>query len=128
MLSHTAIQHGLSDPGRDAMSINDANLCRMAIDSEIKRDAFDLFVKSCRYNYSYNFTWLGRPIIQYPQDIVAVQEVIWHVKPDLVIETGIAHGGSLIFSASILEMIGEDGHVLGIDIDIRHHNRMEIEK
>lgn len=78
--------------------------------------------------YSYNFTWLGRPIIQYPQDIIAIQEIIWIVKPDLIIETGIAHGGSLIFSASILELIGAEGRVLGIDIDIREHNRVEIEK
>ena len=55
--------------------------------------------------YSYNFTWLGRPIIQYPQDIVAFQEVVWNVKPDLIIETGIAHGGSLILSASLLAML-----------------------
>ena len=78
--------------------------------------------------YSYNFTWLGRPIIQYPQDMIAVQEIIWQVKPDLIIETGIAHGGSLIFYASMLELLGGDGKVLGIDIDIREHNRVEIEK
>lgn len=78
--------------------------------------------------YSYNFTWLGRPIIQYPQDIIAMQEIIWRVKPDLIIETGIAHGGSLIFYASMLELLGGDGHVVGIDIDIRKHNRVEIEK
>jgi cephalosporin hydroxylase len=78
--------------------------------------------------YSYNFTWLGRPIIQFPQDIMAMQELIWKVKPDLIIETGIAHGGSLIFYASMLELLGGDGRVLGIDIDIREHNRLEIEK
>jgi cephalosporin hydroxylase len=91
--------------------------------------------------YSYNFDWLGRPIIQYPQDMVAVQEIIWQVKPDLIIETGIAHGGSLIFSASMLAVIeycdaverGEmlnpanpKRRVLGIDIDIRAHNRKAI--
>jgi cephalosporin hydroxylase len=82
--------------------------------------------------YSYNFSWLGRPIIQYPQDIVAMQEIIWETKPDLIIETGIAHGGSLIFSASILELVatctGSEGEVLGIDIDIRPHNRKAIEE
>ncbi len=92
--------------------------------------------------YSYHFEWLGRPIIQYPQDIVAMQELIWQVKPDLIIETGIAHGGSLIFSASILAMLDyceavESGktldpkathrRVLGLDIDIRAHNRAAIE-
>ena len=78
--------------------------------------------------YSYNFSWLGRPIIQYPQDMIAMQEIIWQVKPDLIIETGIAHGGSLIFYASMLELLGGAGQVLGIDIDIREHNRVEIEK
>lgn len=100
----------------------------MAADKELTVLANDLFAKSCEYDYSYNFTWLGRPIIQFPQDIIALQEIIWRVKPDLIIETGIAHGGSLIFSASMLELLGGDGEVLGIDIDIREHNRMEIEK
>lgn len=77
--------------------------------------------------YSYNFSWMGRPIIQYPQDMLAMQELIWSLQPDLIIETGIAHGGSLIYYASLLELIGK-GEVLGIDIDIRKHNREEIEK
>jgi cephalosporin hydroxylase len=82
--------------------------------------------------YSYNFSWLGRPIIQYPQDMIAMQEIIWAVQPDLVIETGIAHGGSLIFSASMLELNAACGgprtaEVLGVDIDIRAHNRVAIE-
>lgn len=76
--------------------------------------------------YPYNFEWLGRPIIQYPNDMFAMQEIIWEIKPDLIIETGIAHGGGLIFYASMLELIGE-GKVLGVDIDIRKHNRKEIE-
>lgn len=80
-----------------------------------------------RLKYSYNFTWLGRPIIQFPQDIVAMQEIIWRVRPDLIIETGVARGGSLILYASLLELIGGAGQVLGIDIDIREHNRLEIE-
>jgi cephalosporin hydroxylase len=83
--------------------------------------------ETIRAGYSYNFTWMGRPIIQYPQDMIAMQEIIWDVKPDLIIETGIAHGGSIIYYASILELIGK-GEVLGIDIDIRAHNRAEIEK
>ncbi|SVD50765.1 uncharacterized protein METZ01_LOCUS403619, partial [marine metagenome] len=79
------------------------------------------------HNYTYNFTWLGRPVIQFPQDLAALQEIIWDTRPNLIIETGIAHGGSLIFHASILQLLGNDGHVLGIDIDIREHNRAEIE-
>jgi cephalosporin hydroxylase len=70
---------------------------------------------------------MGRPIIQYPQDMVAMQEIIWRVRPDLIIETGVAHGGSLIFYASMLELIGH-GAVIGIDIDIRAHNRTAIEQ
>ena len=78
--------------------------------------------------YSYNFSWLGRPIIQYPQDMIAMQEIIWNVKPDLIIETGVAHGGSIIFYASMLELLGGTGQVIGIDIDIRKHNREAIEQ
>jgi len=92
--------------------------------------------------YCYNFSWQGRPIIQYPQDIIAMQELIWSIKPDLIIETGIAHGGSLIFSASMLAQLDmcdaieagqtfdpriSDRKVLGIDIDIRQHNKEAIE-
>ena len=82
--------------------------------------------------YSYNFSWLGRPIIQYPQDMIAMQELIWSIQPDLIIETGIAHGGSLIFYASLLELNAAcggppDAEVLGVDIDIRAHNRAAIE-
>jgi cephalosporin hydroxylase len=80
-----------------------------------------------RHRYAYNFRWMGRPIIQFPQDMIVMQEIIWDVKPDLVIETGIAHGGSLVYYASLLEMVGGDGYVLGIDIDIRAHNRVAIE-
>ncbi len=80
-----------------------------------------------RHKYAYNFTWMGRPIIQFPQDMIALQEIIWQIKPDLIIETGIAHGGSIIYYASLLEMIGGEGKVVGIDIDIRSHNRAEIE-
>ncbi len=84
-------------------------------------------IESNKAQYSYNFSWMGRPIIQYPQDMIIMQELIWEIKPDLIIETGIAHGGSLIYYASILELIGK-GEVLGIDIDIREHNKQEIEK
>ncbi len=82
--------------------------------------------------YSYNFSWLGRPIIQYPQDILVMQELIWSIQPDLIVETGIAHGGSLVFSASMLELNAACGgpagaEVVGVDIDIRNHNRLAIE-
>lgn len=79
-----------------------------------------------QYNYCHNFTWMGLPVIQAPQDLVALQEIIWTVKPELIIETGIALGGSLVYYASLLEMMGIDGQVLGIDIDIRKHNYARI--
>lgn len=100
-------------------------------DDALKESARSFMEASLQPKYSYNFSWLGRPIIQYPQDMIAMQEIIWQVKPDLIIETGIAHGGSLIFSASMLELVaicgGGDGKVLGIDIEIRPHNRQAIE-
>lgn len=76
--------------------------------------------------YMNNFSWLGRPMIQLPMDAMAMQELIWTVKPDLVIETGVAHGGSVVLSASMLELLGQ-GEVLGVDIEIRAHNRQAIE-
>lgn len=97
------------------------------------REAARAFMReSTQPKYSYNFSWLGRPIIQYPQDIVAMQELIWAVQPDLIVETGIAHGGSLILWASLLELNAacggpRDAHVIGVDIDIRAHNRAAIE-
>jgi len=94
--------------------------------------AQSLMKASIPSGYSYNFSWLGRPIIQYPQDVVAMQEIMWTVQPDLVIETGIAHGGSLIFSASMLELNAAcggppDAKVVGVDINIVPHNRAAIE-
>lgn len=77
------------------------------------------------HKYAYNFSWMGRPIIQFPQDMMAMQEIVWAVRPDLIIETGIAHGGSILFYASLLELMGH-GEVVGIDIDIRAHNRQAI--
>jgi cephalosporin hydroxylase len=99
----------------------------MGTDDDIASLANELLIKACRYRYSYNFTWLGRPIIQFPADMIATQEIIFKVKPQIIIETGIAHGGSLIFSASILQLLGGTRRVLGIDIDIRSHNRVAIE-
>ncbi len=101
------------------------NISAQGKDITLKESAAAFMTASIRSKYSYNFSWLGRPIIQYPQDIIAIQEIIYQVQPDLIIETGIAHGGSLIFHASICELIGK-GEVLGIDIDIREHNRSKI--
>jgi cephalosporin hydroxylase len=76
--------------------------------------------------YSYGFSWLGRPIIQLPEDLIRIQEVIWRTRPDVVVETGVAHGGSLVFYASLFEVMGH-GRVVGVDIEIRPHNRAAIE-
>lgn len=102
------------------------NIAVLGRSKKAKKTALDFIRATYKNHYSYHFEWLGRPIIQYPQDMVAMQEIIWEVKPDLIIETGIAHGGSLIFYASLLEMLGR-GRVLGVDIDIRKHNRELIE-
>lgn len=114
----------------------------MRADAALQQASLDFLRSSAKAKYSYNFHWMDRPIIQYPQDIVAMQELIYEVKPDLIVETGIAHGGSLVFSASVLAMLDmveaiEAGEsfdpmvskrkVLGIDIDIRDHNRAAID-
>jgi cephalosporin hydroxylase len=105
---------------------NKNNIKQMNKDLPLKKLTRKWFDSSFTYEYSYHFTWLGLPIIQYPQDMIAIQEIIWKTKPDLIIESGIARGGSLIFSSSILEMLGH-GKVLGIDIDIRKHNKIAIQ-
>ncbi len=106
---------------------NKKKITQMFKDKKLKGISEEWFLESYQYEYSYHFSWLGRPIIQYPQDMICIQEIIWKYKPDIIIETGIAHGGSLIFSASMLELIGK-GKVIGIDIDIREHNKKEIKK
>lgn len=120
----------------------DERIAVSARNTELKTAAAAFMKATIDGRYSYNFSWLGRPIIQYPQDMVGMQELIWSIKPDLIIETGIAHGGSLILSASMLALLDmseaiEAGasldprasrrKVLGIDIDIRAHNRAAIE-
>lgn len=87
----------------------------------------ELWLKmSWNQKYSYTFTWMGRPIIQHPEDLVRLQEVIYQLKPDVIIETGVAHGGSLIFYASLFKAMGK-GRVIGVDVEIREHNRKAIE-
>lgn len=105
----------------------ESNIRKLRDDHDVRALSRIWLREITRHKYAYNFSWMGRPIIQFPQDMLAMQEIMWDVKPDLVIETGIAHGGSLIYYASLLEMTGGDGYVLGIDIDIRSHNRRAIE-
>ena len=117
-------------------------IARMASDDDLHSRTLDWISAANAHKYSYHFFWQGRPIIQYPQDIMAMQELIWQVKPDLIIETGIAHGGSLVFMASqlaqldlcdaieageVLDPAAPKRRILGIDIDIRAHNRAAIE-
>lgn len=98
----------------------------LGLDKKIFQQSKDLIYNLDQYDYSYLWTWMGIPIIQLPADIIATQEVIWKTKPDIIIETGVARGGSVLFMASILEMMG-NGQVIGVDIDIRKHNRESIE-
>lgn len=95
-------------------------------DREAFRHAVDTIVALDKYDYTYLWSWMGVPIIQMPADIMATQEVIWNTKPDIIIETGVARGGSMVFMASLLKVIGK-GRVIGVDIDIRAHNRESIE-
>jgi cephalosporin hydroxylase len=93
---------------------------------ELQRLSREWFLEASRHEYSYHFTWLGVPIIQFPQDVVAMQEIIWRVRPEVIIETGVARGGSLVFYASMLELLGR-GEVVGVDVDLRPHNREIVE-
>jgi cephalosporin hydroxylase len=99
---------------------------KMAQDIPLQNLSKKWIFNSINHEYSYHFNWLGVPVIQYPQDLMAMQEIIWQTKPDIIIETGVARGGSLIFYASILNMIQKSGLVIGIDIDIRNHNKIII--
>jgi len=135
-------------PDRTHQQINGGTAMKLTIDTEFRRiswedgaehGSMDLYGKESfellselwvkvgwNQKYTYTFSWLGRPIIQLPQDMIRVQEAIFSVKPDVIVETGIAHGGSLIFYASLCRLLG-CGRVIGIDIDIRSHNRVAIE-
>lgn len=103
------------------------NIRAQGQDKALVKAGLDFVGTTGKYKYSYNFSWMGRPIIQFPQDMVAMQEIIWDFKPEIIVETGIAHGGSLVYYASILELMGGEAFVLGVDIDIRAHNRAAIE-
>ncbi|WP_341958977.1 cephalosporin hydroxylase family protein [Pseudomonas sp. RC10] len=102
------------------------NIERLTQDQDIQKKSLGWVGETAPHKYTYNFSWMGRPIIQFPQDMIAMQEIIWSLRPDVIIETGVAHGGSIIYYASLLELMGH-GEVIGIDIDIRKHNREAIE-
>jgi cephalosporin hydroxylase len=132
----------MSDPVKQFSDERDARVQSFASDAEFLAESRRWVEASMRRKYVYDFDWLGRPIIQYPQDMVALQEIVWSTRPDVIVETGVAHGGSLVLSASLLGLLdlcdattaGElldpakpRRHVVGIDIDIRPHNRKAIE-
>lgn len=123
----------MSDFSREVQN----NISALAANSELWDKSLNWMLDVGRHRYTYNFQWLGRPIIQYPQDIVAFQELVSQVRPDLIVETGIAHGGSLVLSASLLALLdvmeGKNPRestrkVIGVDIDIRDHNRKALDE
>lgn len=117
----------MSNEGSSVPEGRERSVRSMAEDASFRELSLEWMRRSIEHRYSYQFDWMGRPIIQYPQDILAVQEIIWRTRPELIIETGIAHGGSVLFSAAMLELLGGDGRVVAVDIDIRKANRREIE-
>jgi cephalosporin hydroxylase len=134
----------MSNPEIEFKRFVESNIARAGQDPDLARMSLDWMLYSGgNYGYSYNFTWLGRPVIQYPQDTVAMQELVWRTRPDVIIETGIAHGGSLILSASLLALLdycdaassgtalqpgASKRRVIGVDIEIRPHNKAAIER
>jgi len=116
------------DPVKEFHQQNKKHISNMGADQALQKKTKDWFNHASQHEYSYHFEWMGRPIIQFPQDMVAMQEIIWRVKPDIIVETGVAHGGSLIFHASMMEMMRLPGKVLGIDIDIRSHNKKALDE
>jgi cephalosporin hydroxylase len=115
------------DPEKQFRAEVEDQVQALSQDKALWRSSVQWVVDSSRHKYTYNFRWLGRPVIQFPQDLLALQEIIWDYRPDLVIETGVAHGGSLVFHASMLELLGGNGRVIGVDVEIRPHNRKAIE-
>jgi cephalosporin hydroxylase len=107
---------------------NERAIAAMAEDDAFRDLSREWFTRACEHEYSYHFTWLGRPVIQVPEDLVVLQEIVWRVAPDVIVETGVAHGGSLIFSSSLLELMGgERRRVIGIELELRPHNRAALE-
>ncbi len=106
---------------------NDAEIAALAADPSFQALTQQWMERSIAHRYSYHFRWMGLPIIQYPQDMIAMQELIWTIKPDVIVECGVARGGSIVYYASLLQMLGKSGRVIGIDVDIRPANRTALE-
>lgn len=118
----------IKDPVTKFFEERKSDIDKMGQDDDFQRKSMEWILHANKYKYVYNFQWMGQPIIKFPADIIVQQEIMWKLKPDLIIETGIAHGGSILFSASMIEMMGMNGEVVAIDIDIREHNKKLIEK
>jgi cephalosporin hydroxylase len=103
-----------------------ARIAAMAADPDVRAAVRTLNAKAFEYKYYLNFRWLGRPIVQYPQDVIALQEIVWETRPTLIVETGVAHGGSLILYASLFELMKVPGDVVGVEIELRPHNEAAI--
>jgi dTDP-4-dehydrorhamnose 3,5-epimerase len=106
---------------------NEAQIQAIASDASFHALTRQWFDRSIGHRYSYHFRWMGLPIIQYPQDMIAMQELIWEIQPDVIVECGVARGGSIVYYASLLQLLGKGGRVIGIDIDIRPPNRAALE-
>jgi len=117
----------LADPIRAFHEQVERNLDHQRTDAEVRRTSAAWLRRTHELGYDYNFSWFGRPVLQLPQDLMALQELVFSIKPDRIVETGIAHGGSLVFFASLLHLLDRGGRVLGIDLDIRAHNRRELD-
>ena len=117
----------MADDREDFLRSRQTNALEMAEDPEVRRLDLDLIAASDRHDWSYQWLWLGVPVIQMPTDLVVIQELIWANRPEIIVETGVARGGSAIFHASMLQLLGA-GEVVAVDIDIRAHNRASIEE
>lgn len=117
----------LADPIRAFQEQVERNLDQQRSDAEVRRTSAAWLRRTHELGYDYNFSWFGRPVLQLPQDLMALQELVFAIRPDRIVETGVAHGGSLVFFASLLHLLDRGGRVLGIDLDIRAHNRRELE-
>jgi len=114
------------DDHKQFISERNRRIYSYQVEKKLKNSADIFLEETLRNEYSYNFEWMGLPVIQYPQDLVMLQEIIWNTKPDLIIETGIARGGSLAFYASMLAQLGGNRRVIGIDVDLRAHNKARL--
>jgi len=118
----------IKDPIAKFFEERKSDIDRMGKDKDFQKKSLEWILHANQYKYVYNFKWMGQPIIKFPADIIVQQEIMWKLKPDLIIETGIAHGGSILFSASMIEMMGVKGEVVAVDIDIREHNKKLIKE